>query len=277
MIVVPDDEVFTKESTNQTFPEATIEDAPLAFDPPPAYTASAAASNSSTSRGPPSSAFRNKPSNYISLNRTNDSIKGKFVIDPFITVPRSLLPQLDRDETDENRKNLKLDSRNGSIDADITLLSGTESVGLEEAKRKKRTALDIRSANGYINAKLRTHAISASGILVPFYLYANGRNGSVTIGLPRTFEGLLTIYAKNGSIKLSDEIYERLSMFNEDNHTQRCFVGDLASFTGHDWKGNEVDIEATNGRVKIFLVDQVEPETSKAKGGLFSRVWGKTF
>ena len=30
MIVVPDDEVFTKESTNQTFPEATIEDAPLA-------------------------------------------------------------------------------------------------------------------------------------------------------------------------------------------------------------------------------------------------------
>lgn len=198
-----------------------------------------------------------------------------------------LLPSLGANEREGDRKNLKLDARNGSINADITLLSGTENLSLDEAKLKKHTTIYLKANNGIIDAKLvsfihrvltlchscvfgqRVHGVSTSGIVIPFKLRAIGINGSVTFGLPRDFEGFLTIFCKNGPIKLSDEISERVSTFTEDRYTLRCFVGDLSSLTGSRWDGNEVNIEATNGKVKVYLLDQLEPEA----GGFLSRVF----
>jgi hypothetical protein len=47
-----------------------------------------------------------------------------------------------------------LESRNGSINADITLLNGTESLSLDGVKRKKRTTIDLKADNGDVDARL---------------------------------------------------------------------------------------------------------------------------
>jgi hypothetical protein len=71
-----------------------------------------------------------------------------------MSIPQSLLPQLAAGETERGRKNLKLWSKNGSVDVDITLLVDPEKHDIREADRKKRTTLDVGSQNGSINVKL---------------------------------------------------------------------------------------------------------------------------
>jgi hypothetical protein len=102
-----------------------------------------------------------------------------------------------------------------------------------------------------------------------------GHNGSITIGIPGTFEGLLTIHAKNGSVKISDDITQRIGMQNEEKHTHRCFVGDISLYNDGDggWAGDMLEVNAHNGRVKVYTIDE-EPETSKGKQSLLSRILG---
>lgn len=41
------------------------------------------------------------------------------------------------------------------------------------------------------------------------------------------------------------------------------------------WKGDEVDIHADNGRVRVGVVDEIDPEAA-GKGGFLSRLFGKS-
>jgi hypothetical protein len=111
-----------------------------------------------------------------------------------------------------------------------------------------------------------------SEISTPFHLSVGSHNGSVTVGIPNTFEGLLTIYARNGSVKISDEITQCITMHNEQKAIQRCFVGDVFLYNEDEggWAGDQLDVDAHNGRVKIYFVDEVELKAPK-KSGLFSR------
>jgi hypothetical protein len=65
-------------------------------------------------------------------------------------------------------------------------------------------------------------------------------------------------------------------MQNEENHIHRCFVGDISSFNSNDagWAGDKLNIDAHNGRVKVYFTDEVNSEAGKSKGGLFSRFLG---
>ena len=114
-----------------------------------------------------------------------------------------------------------------------------------------------------------------SGIRNPFHLSVTGHNGSVTVGLPGTFEGLLTIHAKNGSVKFSDDITQRIGMQNEEQNIRRCFVGDISSYNDGDagWAGDRLEVNADNGRVKVYTIDG-EPEASRSRQGLLTRILG---
>jgi len=244
------------------------------FDPPPTYVSSSPPpAPTMTPELPGPVAPKSKPINYLSLIREHNPIKGTYTIDPFMSIPQSLLPSLAANETETDRKNLKVYAKNGSVDVDITLSVNTEKLSMDDADRRKRATLDVGSHNGSVNIKLR-RITPTPQISIPFHLNVTSHNGAVTIGIPPTFEGLLTIYAKNGSVKLSDEITGRIAMHNEEKHTRRCFVGDISSFNGDgDWPGDKLDVDAHNGRVKVFFVDEVEAEATK-KGGLFSRIFG---
>jgi len=260
MLIIPEK---TPEHGKAAEAKAAMAEEP-AFDPPPTYASSSSPPPVITpeSSGPPAPKY--KPTNYLSLDRANNSIKGTYTIDPFMSIPQSFLPPLAAGETEAGRKNLKLYAKNGSVDVSVNLLADAE----KEVGRKRAT-LDVGSQNGYVDVKLRRIGTST---LVPFHLIVGSHNGSVSVGVPRTFEGLLTIYAKNGAVKISDEITQRITMQNEEKATRRCFVGDISSFNDSEggWAGDKLDVNSHNGRVKVYFLEEVELEAPK-KGGLFSR------
>jgi len=231
-----------------------------------------------------------RTSNHVSISRRNERIKQDFLVvsaflqlqeniqafdqDPFMTVPRCFLLPLGANETEDDRPNLKLHTLNASMNVNITLLSGTESLSLDEAKYQKHTVVDLSSINGPITAMLvsqiqsvlsftqltrvfgkRSHATPASGILIPFLLNVAVKNASITLGLPPDFEGRLKMSVTNGSIKPTDGICRRTLALTEDGGTQRRFVGDRVSIVD-DWEGNEVNIEVVNGTVNVGFVIQ---------------------
>jgi len=271
MLILPEKTTPSQDHGKAAEAQASMAEQPP-FDPPPTYASSSSPPPTMTPELPGPVALKSKPTNYLSLNRENNPIKGTYTIDPFMSIPQSLLPAL---ESETVRKNLKVYAKNGSVDVDITLLVNAEKLSIDDADRRNRATLDVGSHNGSVNVKLRRINTPTSRVPIPFHLNVSSHNGAVTIGMPSTFEGLLTIHAKNGSVKLSDEITRRIAMHNEEKHTQRCFVGDISSFNDSDgdWPGDKLDVDAYNGRVKVFFVDEADSEASK-RGGLFSRIFG---
>jgi hypothetical protein len=82
------------------------------------------------------------------------------------------------------------------------------------------------------------------------------------------------IHAKNGSVKISDELTQRVSMHNEERHIHWYFVGDISSYGNNEaeWLGDKLNVDAYNGRVKIYTIDMAG--NRKSKGGFFSRILG---
>ena len=71
-----------------------------------------------------------------------------------MVIPRTFLPPLSPNETESSRKNLKIYSKNGSVDVDITLVADPQRPGREEVDLKKRATLDVGSHNGSVTVKL---------------------------------------------------------------------------------------------------------------------------
>ncbi|KAG0702191.1 hypothetical protein DFH29DRAFT_512264 [Suillus ampliporus] len=189
---------------------------------PPAYSnhvqRSQIGSSCSTEFQPPS-----KPINFLSLILKDKPIRGSYVIDPLMQIPLNLLPPLNAGETDQDRKNLYLRTKDGSINADIWL------IGQEEAtpKNGNRTTLSLSSKDGSITAKINTVKVVA-----PFLLDIYARDGRVTVLLPRSFHGLLLLTTRQ-SAKLSDDLLQRSTTLSTVEKTQRYFVGDL--FASNVW------------------------------------------
>ncbi|KAG2054319.1 hypothetical protein BDR06DRAFT_884551 [Suillus hirtellus] len=225
--------------------------------PPPAYSTHVqhTSSSSPTVFQPPS-----KPTNFLSLILKDKPIRGCYVIDPQMEIPLNLLPPLNTGETDQERKNLYLRTKDGSIDANIWL------IGQEEATPRsgRRTTLSLSSDDGSITAKINTVKVAA-----PFLLDIYSRDGRVTVLLPRSFHGSLLLTTRQ-STKLSDDLLRQSTMLSTVEHTRRYFVGDVShrSF-GNDWNGDELKVASRDGRIMIRYKDEAE----LPKIGFFSRIF----
>jgi len=127
---------------------------PHTNDPPPSYTPPQPAARDQTNAPPgPSAVQPRMPNacNFLALFRPNDSIRGTYTIDPDMCIPASLLPPLGRGESENDRKNLKLESCNGLIDVEIFLLGERAGNGV---KTSRRTSIDVKSSNGSVSVKL---------------------------------------------------------------------------------------------------------------------------
>ena len=69
-------------------------------------------------------------------------------------MPRSLLPPLAADESEEDRKNVEFVSNFCSIDVSISLLGDAPDPNVDNGKSRKRTTLYMNSQHGSINVKL---------------------------------------------------------------------------------------------------------------------------
>ncbi|KAJ6503879.1 hypothetical protein C8R45DRAFT_1209439 [Mycena sanguinolenta] len=274
MILTLDSDVKPKEieQSDLIVNRATIPD-----DPPPAYADSqtkSAAEPAKSAAGPANPPLTTiplpdsvKPINFLSLSRGNSSIKGKYVIDPRIKIPQCMLPPLAEDETEATRRNVLLHTSNGSIDADVFV------VGDGDFKQKVNMA--VKTSNGGV--VVRVHASAAPR--PPMRITAKSSNGAVTLHLPRSFRGPVTIRTSNGSVRFSDSIEEDLTTFSEVKKTRRCFIGEYSDWTEQPggWVGDELDLETSNGTVRLQYDVELSPsntvESSKGKG-LFAKLFG---
>jgi len=94
----------------------------------------------------------------------------------------------------------------------------------------------------------------------PFQLIAHSTNGNITLQLPRSFQGPITMSLGHGSVKFSKEIEKNLTFFDESNCVRHYFVGNFSRWVdlgGEGWTGDEAIIESKHGGVKIHYKDDV--------------------
>lgn len=164
MLVIPEDQISSDTKTTfrlKVFSHFTsyisysfhLKDEDL--DAPPTYAASSVSSPSDLSDSTlvtttsDTLVIRSKPVNFLSVSRNNSSIKDTFTIDPALQIPLNFLAPLSESETEEDRKNLKLLTRNGPINVDIYLLTKDQGI-----TSKKPTTIDITVYNGQLSARL---------------------------------------------------------------------------------------------------------------------------
>ncbi len=84
----------------------------------------------------------------LSFSSATSSIKGSFTVDPFLHIPAELLPPLNirKNETEADRKNLRLEVENGGIDVDIHLVG--ELAAQSFPSPAPRTTLSLGLAGG---------------------------------------------------------------------------------------------------------------------------------
>ncbi|KAJ7245648.1 hypothetical protein B0H12DRAFT_1073422 [Mycena haematopus] len=204
-----------------------------------------------------------KPTNFLSLSRGNAPIKGKYVIDPRIKIPQPMLPPLAEDETETTRRNMFLHTSNGAIDADVFIIG--------DGDFKQKVNILVKSSNGAVVVKLHAPASARP----PVKIKAQGTYGSVTLHVPRSFCGPVTISTRYGSIRFSDSLLADLTTFNEANKTRRCFIGDYSNWAEQSdgWIGDEIELETTYGSIKLQYDIESNVGSSKGKGkGLFAKL-----
>jgi len=103
-------------------------------------------------------------------------------------------------------------------------------------------------------------------------LTISSKNGAVHVTLPRSFNGLLLLTTRHGSISLADNLSEASTHLSQVDMTRRYFVGDLSMVDDSDWTGDEVRVEAKHGKIRVKYVDENTNDTSK--GGLLNRLFG---
>jgi len=250
---------------------AQVEHSPPSIrDLPPSYSGPQTTSQPSVApEATPKSLLPTKPTNHLALIRNNGSIRENFTIDPNLHIPLSLLSHLDNGEAESSRKNLKLESRNGAIDVGIWLVGDHRDDGKERVV-PKRASLAILSHNSSIVAKVMSAPI-------PFNLEVMSYNGAITVYLPRSFQGPMTITSRNGSVNISSSLSDHATTFSEVNSTRRYFVGDFSGWSDsalERWNGDECVIEGRNGRIKVQYLDDVPAPKVEGKGSFLGKLFG---
>ncbi|KAH9477575.1 hypothetical protein JR316_0009797 [Psilocybe cubensis] len=218
-------------------------------EPPPTY--------ASLQSSPSSSALVAKTVNYVAITRTHASVKEILILDPSVFVPVFLRPPLAPGETEETRKNLRLEATHGHVHADITLVGNDDNPNESSSKRNKRVLMSMKSTHGGIVAKVAV-------------------NGDIRLHLPRTFHGPLIVSHRHGLVRFSDAVNRNLTTFGEVDSTRRCFLGDFSRWSdaGNGWPGDELVVEVRHGNVKIHYDDDAVGSTVKSRPTLLNRIFG---
>jgi hypothetical protein len=94
----------------------------------------------------------------------------------------------------------------------------------------------------------------------PLSITALSQNGSVTLSLPRSFVGPLTVRTHNGSYKPTPALDSAVTTFSEHDGLRKSFIGDPVG-SGYladpeAWQGGEVTMESKNGTLRIGWMDE---------------------
>ncbi|CAA7268865.1 unnamed protein product [Cyclocybe aegerita] len=264
MILVPENELPKKLEAESSTDVVASTSAPenSTHDPPPTYTPfDSSGSSQSGARFPLPRDV--KPSNFTSLSIGNAAIKGTWVVDPTLVIPKEFLAPLAKDETEENRKNLLLESKNGSVDANIFVMP-MRADALAVIKERKRVIIRCASRNGSVTARIHDVQLPShpNDLRPPLQVSLHSLNGAINLHLPRSYRGPLRIRTFNGSVRFSDAVQSSLTQFSEVDRVKRNFLGhfDPSEFDASvQWAGDELDAETMNGAVRVYFDDEGSP------------------
>ncbi|KAE9401093.1 hypothetical protein BT96DRAFT_856813 [Gymnopus androsaceus JB14] len=225
----------------------------IAGSPPPYVPSNPSSSSTSRLALPPL-----KPSNYISILEKNHSARGTFIIDPSLAIPSEYLPPLPEGESEDTRSNLHCKSHNGSVSADVYLL---DKLVIEP---RKKVILNTISLNGSVS-----NIIHREGSYPPFSLTSSSRDGSVSVKLPRSYQGSLTASTKDGRVRMSPAVSAQATVFSTVNGTQKAYIGDLSV------RKNDTDdvvlLETRDGNITIQYEDEMP--TTGGLAGFFNSLF----
>ncbi|KAF8997721.1 hypothetical protein BDQ17DRAFT_1248301, partial [Cyathus striatus] len=207
------------------------------------------------------------PTNYVSISRTHSNIRETYTLDPTLYIPTFLLPPLAKDETEETRKNLKLEVAHGCVNAKVKLVESDEG----NERKRKRVTMAMKSEHGGISAK-----IMGPPTRPPFHIHLKSTNGDIRLHIPRNFHGPITVSLKHGSLKFSESLSRGLTTFGDVNGTRTGFIGDFsaASVRGKPWDGDEINVEARHGCVRVQFDDDEGGRVVSGKPSFLNRVFG---
>ncbi|KAJ7728427.1 hypothetical protein DFH07DRAFT_757275 [Mycena maculata] len=192
--------------------------------------------------------FRKTHKRAFSLSRFSASIKGTFAVDPFLEIPAPLLAPLAPGET--TRKNLLLTVENGGIDVDVHLIGEPAPAA---AALVARTELHLELSGAPDNAfpliaKIHTPTLRRP----PFRVALVSANGFVSLHLPPSFHGLLTLHVGAGDlntrITLSAALGAHATILSEDSTVRAYFIGALGTAR---WEGDLAEVRVERGRVRV--------------------------
>ncbi|PPR05487.1 hypothetical protein CVT26_009054 [Gymnopilus dilepis] len=260
MILLDDKQVEALEARRQA-----EEQDQLNQEPPPTYASLQTAQSSSE--------IVAKTVNFVSISRVHHSVKETLILDPSLFVPIFLRPPLLPDETEETRKNLRLESTHGHVYADVTLIPARDDSAdaAGSSKRNKRVVMHMKSTHGGITAKIHGRPGRSS-----FVLHAQALNGEIRLHIPSTFHGPVIVSHRHGFVRFSEAISRNLTTFGEVDSTRRCFLGDFSRWSeaGDGWTGDELVVEVRHGNVKIHYDDDAVGSPVKTRPTLLNRIFG---
>ncbi|GJJ10271.1 hypothetical protein Clacol_004497 [Clathrus columnatus] len=245
------------------YSEATQSQSDPSVSPLPAFSESSGSSTIISDTLPPFSVFEplTRPTNYLTIERQNSGIKGTYSIDPSLPVPPGAVVSKD---PDGNNLNLRLYSTNGSVQAVLDIVRGSDAKG--------PARLDVGSKNGSTEVTVHDRRQNR------FRLRAISQNGSVTINIPTTFTGSVYSKLQNGRLRFHSEVEQRLTTFSELKNEARHFIGDFSAHGYEDeetWQMDHLHLESQNGNVTVNFISNPnfdDSSASKGKGkGFFSR------
>ncbi|KAJ7158360.1 hypothetical protein C8R43DRAFT_827628, partial [Mycena crocata] len=178
------------------------------------------------------------------------SIKGTFAVNPFLDIPPQLLAPLTPGEAAVGRKNLLLKVENGGIDVDVHLIGEPPQ---DASNAVTRTELHLELCGGPENtfpliAKIHTPTLRRP----PFHAKLVSKNGFLSLHLPPSFHGLLTVRVGGGDlnnhITLSAALSAHATILSEDSTARAYFIGALGSARR---EGDRAEIGVERGRVRV--------------------------
>ncbi|KAA1473134.1 hypothetical protein DENSPDRAFT_839561 [Dentipellis sp. KUC8613] len=229
------------------------------------------------------------PTNFLYITRPHKVIKGEYLLDlDAPPPPTNALVKTDQCPNShgglEHRDNLRLESAHAMVMARIWIADGPE--GVNESK-ERRVRIKLLSTHSKVRG-----TIHADGPHRPLLsIVAKSPHSSVSLKLPRSFHGQLTIYTVHGRVKLSPDLERRITTLSEVDGTRVCFVGprprhwkttmqldgsdiDPKKVTGDGEEVDEAYAGSTHSIVRVWYEDEVDPERGPSVFGTFMKRLG---
>ncbi|KAG8831916.1 hypothetical protein FRC17_002360 [Serendipita sp. 399] len=249
-----------EESRSSAIPQAEPSEAPA----PPSYAESQNQAGSSTGAHA-ATAYSGPlppPSNFYSHHAPQGELNGIWALDTSMEIPAAFLNQQSSSfwKPKKETYNLELKTQYGPIDASVALVSG------QNIKAK----INLHTQGGKVIFKMLSRTNDQ-----PFKLNARSEYGSITIYLPRSFNGPLKHKTNWGAIKFSPGMQASVHQFSEGV----AYLGDwrLGGFVDYKtWDGDEVETQTQCGDVCFAWIDEVEtfpgPTIGKNIGDLIGTI-----